>query len=222
MRGLMHTGESKTPGGRHGEAAATGISAALIDLGFELGRLKTGTPPRLKKSTIDWHSLPEARGDAIPIPFSDLTVGALSASEGSGASLTPLARAQGPDKFPALSQVDCRQTQTSAAIHSLIRANLHRRPCTRARSSPSARATARASRTRSCASPSATRTPSSSSPNPSATTGSTATASHLPPRRHPGPASSAASPAASGPTSTATATPSSTTWSAPTRSTPRA
>src|SRR5206468_2347545 len=59
MRGLMHTGESKTSGGRFGEAAAVGISGALKDLGFELGRLKTGTPPRLKRGTIDWQSLQE-------------------------------------------------------------------------------------------------------------------------------------------------------------------
>src|SRR4051812_3742428 len=72
MRGLMHTGESKTQGGRFGEAAAVGISGALRELGFELGRLKTGTPPRLKRSTIEWESLPEQRGDERPTPFSDL------------------------------------------------------------------------------------------------------------------------------------------------------
>lgn len=107
MRGLMHTGETKTAGGRHGEAPAVGISAALSGLGFELGRLKTGTPPRLKRSTIDWESLPEQLGDEPPIPFSDLT---------------DLSR------FPVIEQVACRITQTNAAGHEAIRANLHRAP----------------------------------------------------------------------------------------------
>ena len=107
MRGLMHTGESQTPGGRFGEAAATGISGALRDMGFELGRLKTGTPPRLRRSTIDWEALEEQRGDAVPTPFSDLT---------------------DPAAFPMLGQVDCRITATTGAIHEAIRANLHRAP----------------------------------------------------------------------------------------------
>jgi tRNA uridine 5-carboxymethylaminomethyl modification enzyme len=118
MRGLMHTGEIKTEGGRHGEAAATGISGALRDLGFELGRLKTGTPPRLKKSTIDWDSLPEALGDREPIPFSELSNWSHE-SQGSYAAAS---------HFPSLAQVDCRETRTTAAVHDLIRANLHRAP----------------------------------------------------------------------------------------------
>jgi tRNA uridine 5-carboxymethylaminomethyl modification enzyme len=120
MRGLMHTGERKTPGGRHGEGAAEGISGALRDLGFELGRLKTGTPPRLDKATIDWDALPEARGDEMPIPFSDL----------SGSCPASLHRSVAPSlaHFPALPQVACRETRTTAAAHGLIRANLHRAP----------------------------------------------------------------------------------------------
>jgi len=107
MRGLMHTGESKTAGGRIGEAPAVGMSAALRELGFELGRLKTGTPPRLKRATIDWKTLEEQRGDDPPAPFSDLTDGA---------------------RFPAMAQVDCRITSTNSAVHDAIRANLHRAP----------------------------------------------------------------------------------------------
>jgi tRNA uridine 5-carboxymethylaminomethyl modification enzyme len=107
MRGLMHTGEARTDGGRFGEAPAVGISGALRELGFELGRLKTGTPPRLDKQTIDWDALDRAPGDAAPMPFSDLS---------------ELGR------FPVLEQIDCRMTSTSAAAHDLIRANLHRAP----------------------------------------------------------------------------------------------
>lgn len=107
MRGLMHTGDDRTPGGRHGEAPAVGISTTLSDLGFELGRLKTGTPPRLDINTIDWAGLPQQHGDAEPIPFSDLT---------------------DPARFPKLEQLSCRQTHTTPFIHDLIRANLHRAP----------------------------------------------------------------------------------------------
>ncbi|MEO1584909.1 MAG: FAD-dependent oxidoreductase [Planctomycetota bacterium] len=107
MRGLMHTGDDRTPGGRHGEAPAVGISKTLRDLGFELGRLKTGTPPRLDINTIDWQGLPAQHGDAEPIPFSDLT---------------------DPASFPQLEQISCRQTHTTPFIHDLIRANLHRAP----------------------------------------------------------------------------------------------
>ncbi len=107
MRGLMHTGQTQTPGGRFGEDAAVGISGALRGLGFELGRLKTGTPPRLKRSSIDWDSLEEQRGDEPPVPFSDLT---------------------DLSTFPRLPQVDCRITATCAATHEVIRANLHRAP----------------------------------------------------------------------------------------------
>ncbi|HED52799.1 MAG TPA: tRNA uridine-5-carboxymethylaminomethyl(34) synthesis enzyme MnmG [Phycisphaerales bacterium] len=107
MRGLMHTGETKTPGGRFGEAPAIGISKTLMDLGFELGRLKTGTPPRISKDSIDWANLPEQVGDVEPVPFSDLSE---------------------PEHFPALAQHTCRMTHTTHEIHTLIRANLHRAP----------------------------------------------------------------------------------------------
>jgi tRNA uridine 5-carboxymethylaminomethyl modification enzyme len=120
MRGLMHTGEQKSAGGRFGEAAAHGISAALLELGFELGRLKTGTPPRLKKGTIDWQGLREQWGDSTPTPFSDL----------SGVLPSSLRRFVAPSlsAFPVLPQVECRETATSAAIHEHIRANIHRAP----------------------------------------------------------------------------------------------
>ena len=116
MRGLMHTGEDRQPGGRRGEGPASAISAELTRLGFELGRLKTGTPPRLLRSSVDWEALPPQHGDEAPQPFSDLS--------GSHAAVaTGL-----PGPFPALAQVECRQTHTTGAIHELIRANLHRAP----------------------------------------------------------------------------------------------
>ncbi len=69
MRGLMHTGEQQTQGGRFGEAAAVGIPAALRALGFELGRLKTGTPPRSAAGASDWDDLPAQQGDERPRPL---------------------------------------------------------------------------------------------------------------------------------------------------------
>ena len=107
MRGLMHTGEHKTDGGRVGEGPAVGISTALQKLGFELGRLKTGTPPRLDAGSIDFSQLEQQPGDDDPIPFSDLT---------------PL------DRFPVLEQRDCFITHTTPTIHGLIRDNLDRAP----------------------------------------------------------------------------------------------
>ncbi len=107
MRGLMHQGPEQTSGGRVGEGAVSAISVALAALGFELGRLKTGTPPRLARDTIDWDNLPADHGDAEPVRFSELTV---------------------PAKFPVLEQVPCRQTHTTAEAHATIRANIHRAP----------------------------------------------------------------------------------------------
>lgn len=107
MRGLMHTGEHQAKGGRVNEGTADGISGTLQRLGFELGRLKTGTPPRLSKKTINWDQLPEQLGDDPPTAFSDLT---------------------DQQSFPISPQVGCRVTNTTAAMHDLIRANLHRAP----------------------------------------------------------------------------------------------
>lgn len=124
MRGLMHTGEVQSAGGRFGERAAVGISAALKELGFELGRLKTGTPPRLQRGSINWNALEEQLGDARPVPFSDLsdTCDATSSLDAS------LQVAPSINRFPVLPQGDCRITHTNQAIHDCIRANLHRAP----------------------------------------------------------------------------------------------
>jgi tRNA uridine 5-carboxymethylaminomethyl modification enzyme len=124
MRALMHTGERKTQGGRVNEGSAVGISATLRRLGLELGRLKTGTPPRLARESIDWDALDRQIGDELPVPFSDLTVDLNI--EPTGAP-TPGGRSV-LRSFPALQQVDCRVTHTTAAVHQLIRENLHRAP----------------------------------------------------------------------------------------------
>jgi tRNA uridine 5-carboxymethylaminomethyl modification enzyme len=106
-RALMHTGPTQTPGGRVGEASADGVSGALQRLGLELGRLKTGTPPRLAADTLDLASLEQQPGDENPLPFSDHT---------------------DPARFPLLSQRCCWITHTNAQAHEFIRAHLHQAP----------------------------------------------------------------------------------------------
>jgi len=104
LRALMHSGEVKTTGGRFGEPSAETLSDSLRRMGLKLGRLKTGTPPRIDKTTVDFSRLEEAPGDPRPRPFSILTD-----------------RLEQP-------QVLCWLTYTGAAAHELIRANLHRAP----------------------------------------------------------------------------------------------
>jgi tRNA uridine 5-carboxymethylaminomethyl modification enzyme len=104
LRALMHSGEAKTAGGRFGEPAAESLSDSLRAAGLRLGRLKTGTPPRVAKDSVDFSKLEEAPGDEKPRPFSILT-----------------------DRLP-LPQVLCHLTYTTAQAHELIRANLHRAP----------------------------------------------------------------------------------------------
>jgi tRNA uridine 5-carboxymethylaminomethyl modification enzyme len=104
LRSLMHCGEFKTPGGRLGEPSGGALSDRLRDLGFEVGRLKTGTPPRLERGSIDWSRVAEQAGDADPEFFSFQS------------------RA-----YP-LPQVRCWITHTGPATHELVRANLHRAP----------------------------------------------------------------------------------------------
>lgn len=142
MRALMHTGEQQREGGRFGEAAAVGISGALKSIGFELGRLKTGTPPRVRRASIRWEDLPPQWGDETPVPFSDLTRAPSRARSGQPTpTWTEEFRAQTSrvleewsasafvqSWFPLLPQVECRQTMTSDASHAMIRENLHRAP----------------------------------------------------------------------------------------------
>ena len=104
LRGLIHIGEKQIPAGRVGEAPAIGLSLTLERCGFALGRLKTGTPPRLDGRTIDWKGIEMQPGDDPPEPFSTLT-----------------SRIETP-------QIQCGITRTTAATHEIIRANVHRSP----------------------------------------------------------------------------------------------
>jgi tRNA uridine 5-carboxymethylaminomethyl modification enzyme len=112
LRALMHTGEQKTEGGRVGEQAARGLSSCLEKLGFELGRLKTGTPPRLDRGSIDFSKFEPQPGDADAVSFSYLNEYESSAKRWK----------------PALPQVHCYLGGTNTQIHEMIRANLHRAP----------------------------------------------------------------------------------------------
>ncbi|WP_213775581.1 tRNA uridine-5-carboxymethylaminomethyl(34) synthesis enzyme MnmG [Bradyrhizobium sp. dw_78] len=104
LRGLIHLGEKNWPAGRIGEAPAIGLSASFERAGFTLGRLKTGTPPRLDGTTIDWSAVEMQPGDDPPEPFSVMTE----------RITTP--------------QIQCGITRTTSPTHDVIRANVHRSP----------------------------------------------------------------------------------------------
>ncbi|MFO0350416.1 MAG: tRNA uridine-5-carboxymethylaminomethyl(34) synthesis enzyme MnmG [Alphaproteobacteria bacterium] len=104
LRGLIHIGERKIPAGRVGEAPATGLSLTLERLSLRLGRLKTGTPPRLDGTTINWAAVEMQPADDPPVPFSFLT----------DRITTP--------------QIECGITRTTPRTHAIINANLHRAP----------------------------------------------------------------------------------------------
>ncbi len=104
LRGLIHIGDKQTPAGRMGEAPALGLSDTMMGLGFELGRLKTGTPARLDGRTIDWDKCVEQPSDEDPVPFSFLT---------------------DEIKVP---QISCYLTRTTVRTHEIIRDNIHRAP----------------------------------------------------------------------------------------------
>lgn len=104
LRGLMHTGERQTEGGRVGEPPARGFSEGLRRLGLRLGRFKTGTPPRVHRESVDYAACVPQHGDEPPVPFSFRT-GALH-----------------------VEQALCWLTSTNERVHDLIRENLHRSP----------------------------------------------------------------------------------------------
>ena len=102
LRGLIHIGDRKIVAGRMNEQASVGLSATMERIGFKLGRLKTGTPPRLDGRTIDWKALESQAADENPVPFSLMTD-----------------RIRNP-------QIDCGITRTTPESHAVIRANLNR------------------------------------------------------------------------------------------------
>ncbi|WP_436643727.1 tRNA uridine-5-carboxymethylaminomethyl(34) synthesis enzyme MnmG [Microbaculum sp. FT89] len=102
LRGLIHLGEKTWPAGRVGDNPSVRLAERIDSFGFRLGRLKTGTPPRLDGRTIDWASLQRQPGDTEPVPFSFLTT-----------------KIQTP-------QIDCHITRTVARTHEIIEANLGR------------------------------------------------------------------------------------------------
>lgn len=104
LRGLMHCGADQTEGGRHGDRPSNHLSESLRRLGFPLGRLKTGTPARLRRSSIDFSALQEQPGDSDPKPFSLMT-----------------------DRITQ-PQLSCWITYTDERVHELIRANRERSP----------------------------------------------------------------------------------------------
>jgi tRNA uridine 5-carboxymethylaminomethyl modification enzyme len=104
LRGMIHLGEKNWPAGRVGEAPAMGLSKSFEEAGFRLGRLKTGTPPRLDGTTIDWAAVEMQPGDDPPEPFSAMT----------DRITTP--------------QIECGITRTTPETHEVIRANVHRSP----------------------------------------------------------------------------------------------
>jgi tRNA uridine 5-carboxymethylaminomethyl modification enzyme len=101
LGGRLYMGQESWPGGREGEPAAEGLSRSLAALGLRLGRLKTGTPPRLDGRYIDYDRCTLRPGDEVPTPFSLQTASV------------------------SLPQVDCYQTSTNEAVHDVVRANLH-------------------------------------------------------------------------------------------------
>jgi tRNA uridine 5-carboxymethylaminomethyl modification enzyme len=105
LNGLMHIGETKIEGGRAGEPSAKGLPTHLKELGFEMGRLKTGTNPRVRRESIDFTKTVEQAGDQDPLPFSHFT-----------------------KAFPVLPQVACYITHTNKKTHQVIKDNMSRSP----------------------------------------------------------------------------------------------
>ena len=99
LSGKMYTGLTPTEGGRFGEPPSVGLTESIAAMGFESGKLKTGTPPRLDSSSIDFSKLPEQPGDDIPEPFSIFT---------------------NKSKFPFLPQVSCYITYTNEEVHKVL------------------------------------------------------------------------------------------------------
>ena len=104
LNGLIHIGSEQRPAGRYGEAPSIALAESLKRFGFHWGRLKTGTPPRLHRNSVDWARLEVARGDNRPTPFSYMTD-----------------RIEGP-------QINCHLAHTNEKVHALVRAHLNESP----------------------------------------------------------------------------------------------
>lgn len=107
MNAIMHTGLNATSGGRHGERPSNGITEKLVNFGFKAGRLKTGTPPRLKNESVNWQILEEQTGDEVPQAFSHFT---------------------NLEKFPSLPQVNCHITFTDKEVHKVLEKGFNNSP----------------------------------------------------------------------------------------------
>ncbi len=110
LRGLCTIGQTQFEGGRAGETAARGLGGSLEELGFELGRLKTGTPARVNARSIDYDAVDEQPGDAVVDPFSFVN------------------RMDHPEDFEGLGRLSCHITETNEHTHRIIRDNLDRAP----------------------------------------------------------------------------------------------
>jgi tRNA uridine 5-carboxymethylaminomethyl modification enzyme len=104
LNGLIHVGEKRFTAGRNGEPASISLGNCIRQMGFDWGRLKTGTPPRLDRRTIDFSGFEQQSGDPQPTPFSFRTAG------------------------PLENKICCHITYTDERIHSMIRSNMHRSP----------------------------------------------------------------------------------------------
>ncbi len=102
LKGLIHIGDNRIPAGRHGEAPAIGLSERLYGAGFDMGRLKTGTPARLSKDSLDWDALDQQAADETPLPFSFMN-----------------------DRIE-VPQVSCAITHTNARTHRIIAENINK------------------------------------------------------------------------------------------------
>ncbi len=132
LRGLMHIGQNQQAGGRAGESAAMSLSGSLKEIGLELGRLKTGTPPRLLRRSIDFSKTAAQAGDE-PVPYFTYWKDDLFHVEHSGVNSQDIGHSNG--KYPPGSildringQLPCYITYTTDATAEIIRANLHKSP----------------------------------------------------------------------------------------------
>jgi len=107
LNGLMHTGMNTIEGGRYGEEASVGLTDSFEKMGFVIGRLKTGTPPRILSDSIDYSVLEEQPGDEIPLPFS---------------------RRTNRSEFPYLPQISCHITYTDEKVHKILETGFDQSP----------------------------------------------------------------------------------------------